>query len=116
LRRQILATINDWGQQILEDPEQINNRFYQAFAVLNYCRMLHNLHKLSAGSKLAGAEWAKDTLDPSWAGLIDRAWGGRPNPAFALRQPADPGEFRRMLAFVQYIIEASMQYASALEI
>ncbi len=110
LRREILATINDWGKQILADPEQINNRFYQGFAVLSYCRMLHDLHNGAPGSKLAGAEWAKRALDPSWSDLIDSAWNGRPNPALSVRQPADPIQLRRTLAFVEYIIEASMQY------
>ena len=116
LRREILASINDWGQQILADPEQINNRFYQAFAVLNYCRMLHDLIVGSPGSKLSGAEWAKKRLDPSWRGLIDRAWGGRPNPAVSVRQPADPAELKSTVAFIQYIMEESRQVAAALTI
>jgi hypothetical protein len=47
------------------------------------------------------------TLDPSWAGLIDRAWDGRPNPALSVRQPADPADFRSTLEFVRYAIGAS---------
>ncbi|HET7089175.1 MAG TPA: aminoglycoside adenylyltransferase domain-containing protein [Anaerolineae bacterium] len=115
LRREIMATIRDWGQQILDKPETFNNRFYQTFIVLNYCRMLHDLHTGNTGSKRAGAEWAKATLDPSWAGLIDRAWDGRPDPALSVRQPADPKDFKSTLEFIQYIIEASTQYAAALE-
>ncbi len=116
LRRDILATIRDWGQEILDDPEIINNRFYQGFAVLSYCRMLHDLHSGRAGSKLTGAEWAKVTLDPSWAGLIDRAWDCRPDPAFSVRQPADPADFQKALALIKVIIEAANQYAAEHEI
>jgi hypothetical protein len=116
LRRDILTAIDDWGQQILADPEQYNNRFYQGFITLNYCRMLHDLYSGDTGSKLAGAEWAKENLDPSWAGLIDRAWTTRPDPAVSVRQPADPDDFRSTLAFVQYIIEKSNLYADTLEI
>lgn len=111
LRKEILATMNDWGQEILADPDRYNNRFYQTFIVLSYCRMLHDLYRGCAGSKRAGAEWAKTTLDPAWAGLIDRAWDGRPNPSFSVRQPADPADMKSTLEFVQYIIEASPQYA-----
>ncbi|UCG26045.1 MAG: DUF4111 domain-containing protein [Chloroflexota bacterium] len=111
LRREILSTINEWGQQILADPEQYNSRFYQGFITLSYCRMLHDLQAGDTGSKLAGAEWAKKKLDPSWAGLIDRAWSTRPDPATSVRQPADPREYRRTLAFVQYIMERSRSYA-----
>lgn len=107
LRREILEVMHGWWQQIRADPEQIDNRFYQAFAVLNYCRMLHDLHNGAIGSKRAGAEWVKASLDPSWTGLIDRAWNGRPNPAVSVRTPADPTDFKRTLEFIPYIIAAT---------
>ena len=116
LRRDILATLRDWGQEILDDPKMISNRFYQGFAVLSYCRMLHDLHSGRAGSKLAGAEWAKATLDLAWVGLIDRAWDCRPDPAFSVRQPADPDDLRKTLAFIQTVIEAANRFAAANDI
>jgi predicted nucleotidyltransferase len=112
LRQEILEGMNEWGEQILADPEIINNRFYQTFAVLHYCRMLHDLHTGFPGSKRAGTEWAKANLDPAWAGLIDRAWDGRPDPALSSRQPADPEDLKRTVEFVRYIIEASAPFAS----
>lgn len=115
LRQEIMQTISGWGRQILAEPDHFNNRFYQTFIVLSYCRMLYDLHTGFVGSKRAGAEWAKATLDPSWAGLIDRAWDGRPNPALSVRQPADPKDFESTLEFVQHVIEASTQYAATLE-
>jgi hypothetical protein len=102
LREQIMATIHDWGQEILSNPDHFNNRFYQGFIVLNYCRMLHDLHRGLPGSKLAGAEWAKANLDPSWKGLIDRAWDGRPGPAVSSCQRADPKDFKATLEFIHY--------------
>jgi hypothetical protein len=110
LRQEILATMSEWGLEILAEPERYNNRFYQSFIVLSYCRMLHDLHGGRTGSKVAGAEWATETLDPAWAGLIDRSWSGRPNSAISVRTPADPAEFQSTLAFLQYIIEESNQY------
>jgi Domain of unknown function (DUF4111)/Nucleotidyltransferase domain len=105
LRETTLSTINNWGQDILTHPDNYNNRFYQAFIVLNYCRMLHDLLNGFPGSKRAGAEWAKANLDSLWAGLIDRTWGGRPNPALTVRQPADPKDFKATLEFVQYVTD-----------
>jgi hypothetical protein len=104
LRQEILATIRNWGNQILTEPEHFNNRFYQGFIVLSYCRMLHDYHAGSVGSKRTGAEWAKRTLDRSWSGLIDRAWDTRPNPQVSVRQPADPYDFQKTLEFVAYVI------------
>jgi hypothetical protein len=110
LRQAILDDMHTWWQEIQADPERINNRFYQGFAVLNYCRMLHDFHTGQVGSKRAGAEWVKATLDPAWAGLIDRAWSGRPNPAWSVRQPADAEDFERTLRFIPYILQVSARY------
>jgi len=111
LRQEIRATIRDWGRRILEDPNRYRNRFYQGFIVLSYCRMMHDLVNGRPGSKRAGAAWAKSTLDPGWSALIDRAWGCRPNPAVAVRQPADPTDFESTLRFVQSVIGESARYA-----
>jgi len=105
LRAEIRDVITGWGREILEDPGHYENRFYQGFIVLNFCRMLHDLHTGDVGSKRAGAEWAKGHLDPSWPGLIDRAWACRPDPARSVRQPADPADYASTLAFVQYAID-----------
>jgi hypothetical protein len=108
-----LATIHHWGHDILTHPEQYSNRFYQTYIVLNMCRMLHDLHTGVPGSKRAGADWAKANLDPSWAGLIDRTWDGRPNPALAVRQPADATDFQATLDFARYIMRASATFADS---
>jgi predicted nucleotidyltransferase len=110
LRADIFETIIQWGGEILADPAKFNNRFYQSFIVLSYCRMLHDLHAGTNGSKREGAAWAKAALDPSWVDLIDRTWAGRPNPEVKVRQPADPHDFRRTLDFVCYIMNESKQY------
>lgn len=112
LRRMILGTILNWGREILADPTMYNNRFYQAFIVLSYCRMLHDLRRGFPGSKRAGAAWVKATLDPAWHGLIDRTWAGRPDPATSVRQPADPADFAATLEFVRAVMDLATQYAA----
>ncbi|MEO7910410.1 MAG: aminoglycoside adenylyltransferase domain-containing protein [Roseiflexaceae bacterium] len=107
LRQEIRGVMHDWWQSIRANPEQLNNRFYQTYAVLNYCRMLHDLVTGTVGSKRAGAEWAKATFDPRWAELIDRAWQGRPDPALSSRQPADPADLQLTLAFIEYIMSVA---------
>jgi hypothetical protein len=116
LRSEILAAIRGRGQEIQAHPQEYNNRFYQTYVVLNFCRMLHDLRNGYPGSKRAGAEWAKANLDPTWAGLIDRTRTGRPTPEVAVRQPADPADFQATLAFVQYVIAESDAYARAHEL
>jgi predicted nucleotidyltransferase len=111
LRREMATTLLDWGQDILNDPASYRNRFYQGFIVLNYCRMLHDLVVGEPGSKRAGATWAKAALDPAWSGLIDRAWNGRPNPALAVREPADPDDFAATLRFVELVMREAERHA-----
>lgn len=111
LRHEMAETICNWGQQILEQPDQYRNRFYQGFIVLNYCRMLHDLIEGRPGSKLAGATWAKGAFDPTWSELIARAWGGRANPAVSVREPPDSADFSSTLDFVRLIIRETKRYA-----
>jgi predicted nucleotidyltransferase len=107
LRGEIAETIEEWGQEILDNPDRFSNRFYQGFIVLSHCRMLHSLQTGRVESKVAGAEWAKKNLDPAWIELIDGTWATRPNPALSVRQMADPEAFAKTLEFVQYCIEKS---------
>lgn len=106
LRADVLATILDWGREILANPGRFDNRFYQSFIVLSYCRMLHSLAVGRVASKRAGAAWAQQHLDRRWHGLIDRTWAARPDPATTVRQPADPHDFAATLAFVRRIVAA----------
>src|SRR5262249_6782661 len=87
LRDEIRATMLGWGHEILANPNQWANRFYQGYIVLNYARMLHDLVVGRPGSKREGAEWARATLGVQWAELIDSAWSCRPNPAAAAYTP-----------------------------
>jgi hypothetical protein len=103
LRREIRAVIHDWGGEILASPEHYNNRFYQGFIVLSFCRMLHSLHTGAIQSKRRGAEWARASLDSAWSDLIDRTWATRPVPEVSVRTPADPLDFSHTLEFVRYV-------------
>lgn len=113
LKAEIFETLTTWGRQIMADPEPYNNRFYQSFIVLNYCRMLHDLRRGRPGTKREGAEWAKTNLDPSWRALIDRAWDGRPYPARKVKEPADPEEFEMTLRFVEVVMQESRRFFRA---
>ncbi len=110
LRQSIYNDIIHWGNHILQNPDQYNNRFYQTFMVLSYCRMLHDLINGYPGSKRAGAEWAKRHFDPRWHGLIDRTWAGRPKPEIQVRTPADPEDYQATLELIRHVMELSTRY------
>jgi predicted nucleotidyltransferase len=111
LRREVAAKMDYWAQLIFADPKEMDNRWYQPYAVLSYCRMLHTLETARIVSKLTGARWAQSTLDPRWAGLIERAWAERPHPALKIRQKADPDDFELTLAFIRYALDLREHYA-----
>lgn len=75
--------------------------------------ILDHLSLPAQSLKRAGVEWAKATLDPSWADLIDRTWAGRPNPALSVRQPADLADFSATLQFLRYIMNESAIFAQS---
>ena len=77
------ATMAEWAAQIFADPAEMTTRWYQAFAVLSYCRMAQTLRTGEVHSKRRGAAWARTAMDPRWRGLIDDAIGER------LRPPAE---------------------------
>lgn len=105
LRREVLSTMRDWAEQLFANPAEMDNRWYQPFAVLSYCRMLHTLHTGRIGSKPAGAQWAIHALDSRWAGLIERAWQERPNPSLKVRQRADSDDLKSTLEFIRYALD-----------
>jgi hypothetical protein len=106
LCREVFATMCDWGgTSLLVDPRPMNSVWYQSFVVVSYCRMLHTLHTHTVASKHAAVRWALDTLDIRWAGLIQRAWAERPDPAIKCRQPVESEAHRETVLFVQYAID-----------
>lgn len=105
LRRDVLDTMHTWGASLLANPEQMNNRWYQSFAVISYCRMLQTLETGTVESKPAGVRWGQQALDPRWRGLIARAWAERPDPPLKIHQPADPADFEQTQRFIEYAIE-----------
>lgn len=109
LRAEVRETMRTWSARILAHPEAQNNRWFQAYAVLSFCRMLHTLHTGRVGSKPAGAEWAIRTLDAEWVDLIRRAWEERPNPSLKVRMPADKADLDRTMAFIRYALSIAAQ-------
>lgn len=105
LRQEVCAVMRDWGGALLANPDRMNTRWYQPFAVLSYCRMLHTLHTGTIESKLAGATWAKANLDSRWVELIERAWAERPGHWLKVQQPADPAELQQTITFITYALQ-----------
>jgi hypothetical protein len=105
LRDEMCSSHIDWGEQLLAAPAQFENRFYQGFITLSYCRVWCDVTLGTVGSKRRGAEWAKARLGPEWHDLIDRAWTTRPVPEVGIKTPPDAEDWQRTLALVRLIID-----------
>ena len=105
LHREVVKTMQDWGEEIVSGKYSISNRWAQPFAALSYGRMLHTLTTGQIHSKLAAVQWAGTNLDGRWANLLKRAWAERPFPGQKAHQPADPHELQETLAFIHEAID-----------
>ena len=104
LRVEIQDSLVGWGDELLEDAEPFRNRFFQAFIVLHYCRMLQDLNEGRITSKREGAQWAKSNLDPKWTSLIEYCWNDRQDSEIHISQPAISEIFGEVLSFVEYVV------------
>lgn len=49
-------------------------------------------------------------LGQEWAELLEHAWTGRPNPAIAVREPADPERFEQTMRLVELTVSRAEQF------
>lgn len=110
LRREVLAVIEEWGQEILDDPERMNNLWYQPYAVISFCRMLQTLDTGRVESKPAGVRWGVAELESRWSDLIQDAWEQRPDPSLKVRMAADPAAVKRTRSFIRFAQAAARAY------
>jgi hypothetical protein len=103
LRREGIATMHrydEWARST-EDPGPMN-AWKQPYLVLTACRILYTIAFGEVGSKRRSAEWALQTLDAEWAGLIQAAVDGRADPWGRVHLAASPAAAQRTLDFLAY--------------
>jgi hypothetical protein len=111
LRQEVQDVIRDWGKIILDNPQQMNNGWYQPYAVLSFCRMLHTLSEGRIYSKPVSAEWAKVHLDSEWLGLIERAMERRYKQFANADAPADQADFFSTQDFIRYAMTNASSFS-----
>ena len=104
LKSETSRIMHEWMTEILAQPDLLDNRWYQAFAVVSPCRMLYTMREGKITSKFQAVRWAQANLEPHWNDLIERAWQDRPNPSLKSRQQANPEDAENTLEFVKYAL------------
>ena len=104
LRDETRNTMKWWADLILSNPKEMIPRWYQAFAVLNYCRMAATFCTGEVNSKRYGVQWAKNLMNPKWHGLIDRAVIQRTRSRTELMRSAEPQVLLDTKEFIRYVL------------
>jgi hypothetical protein len=105
LRQAMQSLLSRWVAPLLEKPDQIKQRGYQAYTVHSLCRILYTLQYGTVVSKKTAAEWAQATLDRRWVSFIEGAWVGRHDP----NSEASPEEINETLEFIRFTLEINRQ-------
>ncbi|MGA2490848.1 MAG: aminoglycoside adenylyltransferase domain-containing protein [Anaerolineales bacterium] len=105
LKQAALATLQGWGEPLLEEPAELLNPGYQSYCVLTLCRILYTLEFGAITSKQAAACWAQEKLDKRWGTLIQRAWAGRHNPQGKVL----PEAIKETQDLIRFILEHSQK-------
>jgi hypothetical protein len=101
LKQANLATLHGWFAAFLEDPAELADSGYQAYAVLTLCRILYTQECGVITSKQTAAQWAQERLGDPWVDLIERTWAGRRNP----NAQASPEDIKATQDFIRYTLE-----------
>lgn len=113
LSEQAVNHMRLWTDELEADPSAMNNRWYQPYAVLSYCRMLYTIERGSVVSKPVAARWALATLGAEWHDLIVRAATTREDPAGRARTSADPADLAETRRFIQAVVRRVTERAGA---
>jgi hypothetical protein len=104
LRAEVATTMRLWAGIVAANPAEVDNGWYQPYAVVSYCRMLHTLAAGRVVSKRTGALWAQQALDPRWAGLIQRGLEKHAGQWARVSQRADPADLASTYEFISYVV------------
>tara|TARA_R110002094_G_scaffold195480_1_gene168501 strand:+ start:81 stop:947 length:867 start_codon:yes stop_codon:yes gene_type:complete len=106
LKDNLCAVVRTWGGDIVADPNLMDARWYQAFVVMTWCRILMSLETGRIYSKPASARWAQQTLGERWAVLIEKTLNERPIPwEIKVYESAKPEVLKETLEFTRYVLK-----------
>ncbi len=107
LRQEMLTTMREWADALVEDEAGMDNAWHQPHVVLSYCRMLQTFHSGRVTSKLQAGRWALTTLEVHWQPLIQHALDHRPDPWVRVHQPADPWTLPLTWEFIEVAVKSA---------
>lgn len=105
MRAELLGIVRSWGGDLIADPNLMSARWYQAFVVGTWCRILMTLETGRIHSKLVSARWAQQNLDQRWVDLIESALAERRLPwKVKVLENACPEILKTTDEFTRYVL------------
>jgi len=108
-REETRETMVTWANTILCNPEEMTEKWYQAFAVMNYCRLAATYVEGEVNSKQHGIRWAREAMDEEWHSLYDQANAQRAHPMEELLKRADEEVLQKTKDFVRYVVRTFVE-------
>jgi hypothetical protein len=82
---------------MLEDHARLREPYYQRYAVITMCCILHSLAHGVAVPKSVAVRWAQGALDERWRPLIEWYCSTRSEP--------EPGKLNEILEFIRSTLD-----------
>ncbi len=107
LKAEVREVMAEWGCELLAHPGRFDGRWFQSFAVVSYCRMLHTLETGRVHSKPAGVEWANANLEAQGHDFINRAQAKRKDQFLRIGDSSLPEDAARTSDFLHYALDVA---------
>ncbi len=105
MKEGLSAVVRNWGGDLVADPQLMEARWYQAFVVVTWCRILNTLETGRIHSKPVSAVWSQQNLDQRWSPLIQKALDERRLPwEVKVNGLATPEDLNETLEFTRYVL------------
>jgi predicted nucleotidyltransferase len=105
MKEALCAVVRNWGGDLVADPQLMVARWYQAFVVVTWCRILKTLETGRIHSKPVSALWSQQNLDERWSPLIQKALAERRLPwEVKVLESAQPEDLQETLEFTRHVL------------
>jgi hypothetical protein len=120
VRVEVRALLANLADRLAKEPDLLATYWIQGFMALLVARMLHTLASGRVNSKRAALAYARQTLEPRWSLLVERAWAQREDAprgpdapaAFAARR-SDPTEAAETQAYAREAVTLESRLSAA---
>lgn len=110
MRAALVTLLRDWWAPMIDDPVRLQQRGYQAYAVLTMCRVLHTFATGTIVPKPVAARWVQATYERRWIAFIERALQWRHDGHAIDRSPVPDAEVDETRNLIRFACERGAEF------